>query len=95
MLGGTLEFYQLNTNESVFDASTVMMVIILVFRRAFLIWVALGGIQSSMKLQIFALMNILITIFVGYEQRYIQRKYQWLELFNEAMIQQLTIQRFG
>lgn len=44
MLEGTLEFYQLNANESVFDSSTVMVVIIFVFRRAFLIWVALGGI---------------------------------------------------
>ena len=95
MLEGTLEFYQLNANESVFDSSTVMIVIIFVFRRAFLIWVALGGIQSTIKLQIFALLNILITIFIGYKQRYIQRKNWWLELFNEAMIQLLTISRFG
>ena len=95
MLEGTLEFYQLNANESVFDSSTVMIVIIFVFRRAFLIWVALGCIQSTIKLQIFALLNIFITIFIGYKQRYIQRKNWWLELFNEAMIQLLTISRFG
>ena len=95
MLKGTLEFYKLNTDESVFDSSTIMVVIIFVFRRAFLIWVALGGIQSTIKLQIFALLNILITIFIGYKQRYIERKNWWLELFNEAMIQLLTISRLG
>ena len=67
MLKGTLEFYKLNTDESVFDSSTIMVVIIFVFRRAFLIWVALGGIQSTIKLQIFALLNILITIFIGHK----------------------------
>ena len=40
-------------------------------------------------------MNILITIFIGYKQRYINKRVYWLELFNETMIHYLTILRFG
>ena len=86
MLGGTLEFYQLNTHYSVFSSSTILTVIIFVFRRALLVWLAQGEIKSAINLQIIAFTNILITIFIGYKQRYILRKYQWLELFNELMI---------
>lgn len=95
VLAGTFEFYQLNTHYLKFDSSTILTVIIFVFRRALLVDLAQGDSAPILKLLIAAWMNILITIFIGYKQRYIDRRVQWLELFNETMIHYLTILRFG
>ena len=95
LLGGTFEFYQLNTHYLVFNSSSILTVIIFVFRRSLLIELTFLQIEPILKLMIVALTNIFITIFIGYKQRYIDKKTQKQELFNESMIHYLTILRFG